>query len=111
MKIELFTTTVEDLIQKSADIYALVYDSFSMGSDYYSNENYDKLYEEYVKYTQEYSTGSCYFIDAFKKKLPNVDKLMRHIILDYDSIVLEQEGKYVTAYIDLKVNIKLFTQL
>jgi len=106
MKIELFTITVEELLHKAIDIHNEVYEAF--------NEDVtvlETLYDEYVKYTRDYSTGSCLFKESFLKKLPNADKIMHYITINYDSLILKQEDKYITVYVNVNINLDLFKSL
>lgn len=111
MTLELFTTTVDELIQKPIDIYKAVYECFDDAPYFSYNLNIQNLYDEYVKYTQDYSTNNCMFKEKFEQALPKIDKMMRYFTVNYDSIKLEQEDKYVTVYIDIIIKIDLFKNL
>lgn len=111
MTLELFTTTVDELIQKPIDIYKAVYECFNNAPYFSYNLNIQNLYDEYVKYTQDYSTNNCMFKEQFEQRLPKIDKMMQYFTVNYDSIKLEQEDKYVTIYIDIIINVDLFKNL
>lgn len=111
MTLELFTTTADELVQKPIDIYKAVYDCFNDTSYYSDDPNRQHLYDEYVKYTQDYSTNNCMFKEQFEQRLPKIDKMMQYFTVNYDSIKLEQEDKYVTIYIDIIINVDLFKNL
>lgn len=114
MKLE-FNFTVNDLLTKHIELHNEIYESFN-DNCYLRYEDctlWDMMYEEYINYTREYSTGSCLFKEVFLRKLPNADEIMKYVTINEDSIYIEHNSgdKNVSVYVNIEINVELFKHI
>lgn len=107
MRVKLLSTSAQDLIEYKYDLCEMLYEIVS-----YSEIN-KPLYEDYVLYTQEYADGCNMSEQWFDDKLNHIpiDTIMKYLTIDYDSIEIEHEGRFVSVYIKVNVKQDLYMKL
>ena len=107
MRVQLLSTSAQDLIEYKYDLYEMLYEIVS-----YSAIN-KPLYEDYVLYTQDYADG-CNMLEQRFDDIINhipIDTIMKYLTIDYDSIEIEHDGRFVSVYIKVNVKQDFYTKL